>query len=176
MADLKHIAPVLKTVYDGIFIVSSYTRNGIFFAPIFLWMGVVIANGKIRIPMRIAAEGLAISMAGMIAEGLLTYEMEWQKHNSMYILLLPVMFFLFELLLSVKGTTFKVVRDMSMCVYIIHPACIVLVRGVANVIKVQKILVEQSLVHYLAVCVVSLILSFGIAEIMQFFKNRRVTI
>ena len=168
--------PVLKTVYDGIFIVSSYTRNGIFFAPIFLWMGVVIANGKIRIPMRIAAEGLAISMAGMIAEGLLTYEMEWQKHNSMYILLLPVMFFLFELLLSVKGTTFKVVRDMSMCVYIIHPACIVLVRGVANVTKVQKILVEQSLVHYLAVCVVSLILSFGIAEIMQFFKNRRATI
>lgn len=27
--------PVLKTLYDGIFLVFSYTRNGLFFAPSF---------------------------------------------------------------------------------------------------------------------------------------------
>ncbi|MCI8484626.1 MAG: acyltransferase family protein [Lachnospiraceae bacterium] len=164
--------PVFKAVYEGIFQISSYTRNGIFFAPIFLWMGVLIANGKIKVPAEKASIGLAASLAGMMAEGLLTYYMNWQKHNSMYLFLLPVMFFLFELLLTAEGNSFKLVRDLSMCVYIIHPICIILVRGGAGALKMTDLLVEQSFIHYLAVCGVSLVLSFGIAEGMAFAKEK----
>lgn len=153
----------LKSLYEGIFKISSYTRNGIFFAPVFLWMGVVVANGKIRMTVRYAATGFAVSMAGMLAEGFLTYTFQWQKHNSMYLLLLPVMFFLFGLLLTVRGKTFKMVRDLSMCVYIIHPLCIVLVRGIAKIAKLTNVLVEQSFIQYLCVCVFSVGISFFIA-------------
>ncbi|EOS22736.1 hypothetical protein C806_03348 [Lachnospiraceae bacterium 3-1] len=165
-------APVLKTFYEGIFGISSYTRNGIFFAPIYLWMGVVIANGKLEMVTRKAALGLLISMAGMLGEGFLTFTMEWQKHNSMYLLLIPVMFFLFELLLSMDVTSFALARDLSMCVYIIHPISIILVRGAADAVKMTDLFVKQSLVHYLTVCAVSLVLSFVTAKMMEFMKNR----
>ncbi|TGY97934.1 hypothetical protein E5329_02105 [Petralouisia muris] len=164
--------PVLKMIYQGIFCISSYTRNGIFFAPLFLWMGVLLANGKVEMETQKAAVGLAVSMAGMLAEGYLTFAMEWQKHNSMYLMLIPVMFFLFELLLGLEGVSAEIVRDLSMCVYIIHPISIILVRGMAGAVKMTDLMVKQSLVHYLLVCLVTLVLSFCTAEGMRFVKNR----
>lgn len=159
--------PFAKAAYEGIFTVSSYTRNGIFFAPMFLWMGVLIANGKIRMPRKHAGIGFTISLAGMLAEGFISFNYGWQKHNSMYFLLIPVMFFLFELLLSMKGPNIEAARDLSMYIYILHPLCIVLVRGAADVLKLTKILVEQSLVHYLVVTVVSVALSLIIVEVRR---------
>ena len=171
--------PFFKMVYEAIFQISSYTRNGIFFAPAFLWMGVVLANGKVRISQERAAAGLAISLAGMLAEGFLSFQLEWQKHNSMYFLLVPVMFYLFELLLSRKGVEVKAVRDLSMYLYIIHPCCIVIVRGAADVLKMSKLFVQQSLVHYIAVCVVSVLLSLilvmgnGILSKWRYYVSQR---
>ncbi len=159
--------PALKALYEGVFAISSYTRNGIFFAPLFLWMGVLAANGRLELPAKKAATGFLISMAGMLAEGLLTFGMEWQKHNSMYLMLVPTMFFLFELLLSVELDSFGLVRDLSMCIYIIHPICIILVRGVAGALDMEGLMVKQTLVHYLLVCVSSLIVSFAAAKGMQ---------
>lgn len=165
--------PAIRAFYEGIFCISSYTRNGIFFAPIFLWMGVLIANGRLEMVTKKAATGLVIAMAGMLGEGLFTFTMEWQRHNSMYLLLIPVMFFLFELLLSMEGTSFGLVRDLSMCIYIIHPISIILVRGAAGAVKMTDLFVKQSLLHYLAVCAVSLVLSFAAAKAMEFIKSRR---
>ena len=159
--------PAWKALYEGIFTISSYTRNGIFFAPLFLWMGVLIANGRLELPTRKAAIGFLISMAGMLAEGMLTFGMEWQKHNSMYLMLVPAMFFLFELLLSVEADSFGLARDLSMWIYIIHPICIILVRGAAGAVKMEDLLVKQSLVHYLLVCLASVGLSFAGAKGMQ---------
>lgn len=163
--------PFVKAMYDGIFAVSSYTRNGIFFAPIFLWMGVLIANGKVRMERRQAQIGFLISLAGMLLEGLVSYLFEWQKHNSMYILLIPVMFFLFEWLLASDGMEIDIVRDLSMYIYILHPLCIVLVRGAAGALKMTKILVDQSLVHYLAVVAASVILSLVVVEIKLLYRR-----
>lgn len=164
--------PALKALYEGMFTISSYTRNGIFFAPIFLWMGVLIANGRLELATRKAAIGFLISMAGMLAEGFLTFAMEWQKHNSMYLMLIPAMFFLFELLLSVETASFGLVRDLSMCVYIIHPICIILVRGVAGAVNMEGLMVKQTLAHYLLVCISSLALSFAAAKGMELIHAR----
>ena len=117
--------PFFKIVYEGIFQVSSYTRNGIFFAPVFLWLGVLLANGKIKISREHAGVGFVVSMAAMLAEGFLSFHFQWQKHNSLYFLLLPVMFYLFELLLSMRGKEIACARDLSMYIYILHPLCIV---------------------------------------------------
>ncbi len=164
---------IIKAVYEGIFSVSSYTRNGIFFAPVFLWMGVLIANGKIRIPSRQALTGFLVSLAGMLGEGLLSYSLGWQKHNSMYLFLLPAMFFLFQWLLSLEGESFAMARDCSMCIYIIHPLCIILVRGAAGAMKMTGIFVKQSLVHYLSVCAASIALSMLFAYGMRLIKGKR---
>lgn len=163
---------VLKTVYEGIFSISSYTRNGIFFAPVFLWLGVIIANGKIRLPRQTACLGFLLSLAGLLGEGLLSYSLKWQKHNSMYLLLLPAMFFLFLWLLSLEGEALALARDCSMLIYIIHPLCIILVRGTAGVMKMTDIFVNQSFVHYLSVCIASVALSILIAWGMQWVKGK----
>lgn len=163
--------PFMKTTYEGIFAVSSYTRNGIFFAPLFLWMGVLIANGNVKMPRKQAGIGFAISLVGMLAEGFISFHFEWQKHNSMYFMLIPVMFFLFELLLDSDGIKLEIARDLSMYIYILHPFCIVLVRGLAGVLKMTKLLVEQSLIHYLAVVAVTVLLSLVIVEVKVIFQR-----
>lgn len=163
--------PFLKMVYEGIFTVSSYTRNGIFFAPLFLWMGVLLANGRVRISRKTAGIGLVISLGGMLAEGFLSYQLEWQKHNSMYFLLIPVMFFLFEWLLSLDCRGVEIARDLSMYIYILHPLCIVLVRGVADALKMKKSLVEQSLIHYLAVVLLSVLLSLAVVGAKMIYQK-----
>lgn len=159
--------PVLKMIFEGIFKISSYTRNGIFFAPAFLWMGVVLSNGGVRMSKKAAAAGFGVSMAGMLAEGFISYSFQWQKHNSMYFLLIPVMFYLFELLLLAEVPKMEIARDLSMYIYILHPLCIVLVRGAAAPLKMNSLLVEQSLVHYLAVVVVTVILSLVLLRVKR---------
>lgn len=166
--------PFLKTVYEGLFFVSSYTRNGIFFAPMFLWMGVLLANGKVRMTKRTAGIGFAISLVGMLAEGFVTYYFEWQKHNSMYFLLIPVMFFLFELLVLQQGKEIEIARDLSMYIYILHPLCIVLVRGIAGALKMTKLLVEQSLIHYFVVVIASILLSLAVVECKTIYRKHFV--
>lgn len=168
--------PFFKIVYEGIFQVSSYTRNGIFFAPVFLWLGVVLANSKIKISREHASVGFAVSMAAMLAEGFLSFHFQWQKHNSLYFLLLPVMFFLFEMLLSMRGPEIGIARELSMYIYILHPLCIVVVRGAAGVLKMSELLVEQSLIHYLAVVLVSVLLSLAVVMIKRLFSERTFSI
>lgn len=168
--------PLIKMFYQGIFQISSYTRNGIFFAPVFLWLGVVVANSKIRISREHASVGVVISMAAMLAEGFLSFHCQWQKHNSLYFLLLPVMFYLFELLLSLRGPQISIARDLSMYIYILHPLCIVVVRGAASILKMSKMLVEQSLIHYLAVVLVSVLLSLAVVMIKHLFSEKKLNI
>lgn len=163
--------PFFKMVYEGIFTVSSYTRNGIFFAPLFLWMGVLLANGKVRISRKAAWIGLSISLAGMLAEGFMSFQLQWQKHNSMYFLLIPVMFFLFELLLSLDCRGVEIARDLSMYIYILHPLCIVFVRGAASALKMKESLVEQSLIHYLAVALLSVLISMAVVGAKMIYKK-----
>lgn len=165
-----------KEFYDGIFLFSSYTRNGIFYAPMFLWLGVFMAKrnaagasaeadkgykneNAVKMNIRKFTIGLLVSLALMLGEGVLSYTREWQKHNSMYFMLIPVMYFLFALLLQVRGKSLAALRDLSLWVYLIHPICIILVRGGAKAVKMTGLLVDNSLLHFLAVCVLSVLLA-----------------
>ena len=156
--------PVLKKSYGVLFAVSSYTRNGVFYAPVFLAMGA--GNGKTQNRgsrytvmnhggIAVNITGLILSAGMMTAEGILLHRLDLQRHDSMYIMLLPVMFFLFRLLLSVRCRPVKSLRAISTWIYLIHPLCIILVRGGAKAAGMEKLFVENSLVHYLAVCAVS---------------------
>lgn len=145
----------VKTMYDGIFHISSYTRNGIFFAPIFLMMGMLTASLKQLYPMRICVWGTALSAVFLMGEGFLTYSLKWQRHNSMYVFLVPLMFFLFQLLLMIPGRAPAFCRNGSLVLYVIHPAVIVVLRGVAKGAQFTEFLIDRAFIQYITVCMLS---------------------
>lgn len=147
--------PVIRTVYDSLFRIFSYTRNGLFYVPVFLVMGAWLGKTKTR-PKRVKnLVGLVISGALMITEGLILHAFGLQRHDSMYVMLLPCMFFLFRLVLSFKCSAAKPLRLISTIVYLIHPWLIVLVRGAAKAFRLEAILLDHSLIFYLVVCTLS---------------------
>lgn len=146
--------PWLKRLYDGIFAVSEYTRNGLFFVPLFLVIGCILGRqlgkGK-QLSAKTAGIGFCGSFIIMLAEGLVLHTLGWQRHDSMYLSLPLVMVFLFAWVLHWKGEGGKRLSRMAMLVYVIHPAMIVAVRLAAKITGQTKLLVEQSLVHFLLV-------------------------
>jgi serine/alanine racemase len=175
----------LAAVYEGGFHVFSYTRNGLFFAPLFLAMGAVCgaacAGDVVRpetSPRKSNAwtqnvVGLAVSAALMLVEGTLLHRFGVQRHDSMYIMLIPTMFFLFRLLLRRRGGASPFLREASLWVYLLHPAFIIAVRGAAKVLGLVPLLVENSLMHYIAVSLLTLAFSALVAAFR--IKIRRKT-
>ena len=150
--------PGMERFYSALFAVSSYTRNGLFMAPLFLLLGAAGRQWKASVSWA----GFMISLAAMSGEAFLLHGMGVQRHDSMYLLLPVCMLFLFSLLLSADGGENRMARKVSMLVYILHPWCIVLVRGAAKVAGLEALFVENSLVHFLAVAA----LSFGAAAVL----------
>ena len=133
--------PFGKAFYDILFSLSAYTRNGIFFAPLFLLLG---AYAKRRNP-RLCLVGFLLSFAAMSVEAFLLRAAEAQRHNSMYLLLPFCSLFLFSLLLSRNSGQNRDARRFSAVFYVIHPWCIVLVRGGAEMLGLEAVLVSNSL-------------------------------
>lgn len=163
--------PVLHRFYSLIFEVTDQTRNGLFFAPLFLILGGFLADHRPKITARASAAAFAASFALMIAEGLTLRRFGLQRRDSMYIFLLPCMLFLFCTLLHFRGNRLRTLRSLSLTVYILHPMGIIAVRLAAKVLHLQHLLVENALVHFLAVSVLSAI--GGIAAVKLFAKLHR---
>ena len=123
--------PPLSAFYAAVFRVCEYTRNGLFYAPLFLLLGAALAGRRRPLPARGAAAGLCLSFAAMTAEALWLRSLGAQRHDSMYLLLPVVMVCLFSLLLARNAGRNRAARDVSLLVYLLHPGCIVAVRGLA---------------------------------------------
>ena len=148
------IAP-LASLYEAGFHLFSYTRNGLFMAPLFLLLGAQMGKrGPAPLPWA-AGLGLALSLALMTGEGFLLRHLGLQRHDSMYLLLPLVMCFLYRLLLAWPAKAPAACRTLSTWVYILHPAMLVVLRGGAKVVGLTEILVGNSLVQYLMVCLLS---------------------
>ncbi|SEN83431.1 Surface polysaccharide O-acyltransferase, integral membrane enzyme [Amphibacillus marinus] len=151
--------PTINSIYGVLFNISTYTRNGVFFAPIFILLGTVIAKKGKKLALKVSLLGLIITGSLMIIEALVLNTFALQRHDSMYILLIPTMFFLFHALLHWQGKSVSGLRDLAMLVYLIHPAMIVVIRAIAQVVNLTDILVVNSFIHFVAVAVASFIAS-----------------
>ncbi len=159
--------PILSEFYQNLFEITDYTRNGIFFAPVFLVMGGMAAEEAARgegVSLRICGAGLGVSFLLMSCEGFWLREFGIQRHDSMYLFLLPCMYFLFRLLLFLRGSRKKRIRTWALLIYIIHPMMIVGVRLLAKLAGLESLLIKNSLVHFLAVSVFSVGCSILAAE------------
>ncbi len=162
--------PLLKGMYGYFFEVSDYTRNGIFFAPIFFVLGGMISERSARPALKKSIIGFCISFIAMIGEGMLLHNLELQRHDSMYILLVPCMYFLFNTLTSLSEKRNVLLRTSALVIYIIHPMMIVVIRLFAKLTHTQGLYVDNSIVHYLAVSILSAV--FSVLLTMLYYKAR----
>ncbi len=156
--------PMIGEFYDMLFQIFTYTRNGIFFVPVFLTMGAYAAHNPPKAKTAVLLRVFCLSAIVMITEGLLLHSCGLQRHDSMYLFLLPCMFFLFALVLRIPAMPSRRLRAVSTGIYILHPLVIVLVRGFAKVIHLEGLLIENSLIHYAAVCIGSAVISVGLVK------------
>lgn len=82
------------------------------------------------------------------------------------------MFFLFAAVLSIAKQPAPILRSISTWIYLLHPLMIVLIRGIAKLIHGQAILVDNSLIHYIAVCFLSCIFAYIIGKYFTLHKLR----
>lgn len=147
--------PCMKGFYDLIFQVFDYTRNGIFFAPVFFVLGGYIADNKSRLSLKQSIIGFTAGFILMFSEAITLHHFGLQRHDSMYVFLLPVMYCMFSFIIHFKGERRTGLRTVSVIIYIIHPWMIVIVRMFAGMLNMQRILVDNNLIHYTAVCITS---------------------
>lgn len=172
--------PVLNSVYGFLFQISSYTRNGLFLAPLFLVLGAWMAGGGQRPEGQELSEKrlflcslFALSFVLMTGEAFLLRHFELQRHDSMYLMLVPVMFFLYRLLLCIPAKSDGTFRAAATWIYMLHPAFIVVVRGIAKPLGLTGLLVDNSIVHYLMVSLLSVTAGAAMAWLQGMLKARR---
>lgn len=185
--------PPLRSLCDWGFHIWSYTRNGLFLAPLFLMMGVHMGELHVQNPYPeesiaadessvgnlpgapILAAGLALALTGMTGEAFLLRHLESLRHDSMYLLLVPVMYCLYGLLLRWPCPACPRLRRVSTLVYILHPAVIIAVRICARLPHMLP-LMEHSLIHYLAVCTASLAAAWLLTTLPDYHRRHRADV
>lgn len=184
---LVRLSPVLSKVYDGMFTCFSYTRNGIFMAPLFLLLGRLFREQEKKGKLNKEKELILFlcSFVLMIQEALLLHNTDWQRHDSMYLFLPLCSYHLFAFLRCVNERDLPSERSGkradslwlkgSMYIYFLHPLVIILVRGCAKVIKMPA-LVECSPLYYLCVCAGSFCATAFLCLLQDVVKRKRKTV
>ena len=183
---LVRLSPVLSKVYDGMFTCFSYTRNGIFMAPLFLLLGRLFREQEKKGKQNKNKEKELIlflcSFVLMIQEALLLHNTDWQRHDSMYLFLPLCSYHLFAFLRCVNERDLPSERSGKradslwlkgpMYIYFLHPLVIILVRGCVKVIKMPA-LVECSPLYYLCVCAGSFCATAFLCLLQDMVKRKR---
>lgn len=164
--------PGISSLYEWGFRIYNYTRNGLFFAPLFLLMGAYIGCKNNLQKATTGLTGFLAAFLVMTTEGFLLKHFAVQRHDSMYLMLPVCMFFLYQLLLKWNRNPSKILRMVSTWIYILHPAMIVAVRGAAKILHLTTLLVKNSLIHYLMVCLLSVLVSLIITLLLTYFRKK----
>lgn len=168
--------PVLKTCYDAMFHIFSYTRNGLFFAPLFLVLGIWAGQSNHLIPSSRTFTPSVLRFifffCAMTVEAFTLRHFGLQRHDSMYLFLVPVMFCLYRCLLSVPKASKKTLRTTATWIYLLHPAFIVVIRGVAKLFHLTGLLVDNSLIHFFAVSFLSVLSGIIMTCLTSRFRKR----
>ncbi|QOX62731.1 acyltransferase family protein [Anoxybacterium hadale] len=171
---------LIDSFYQQLFRFFDYTRNGFFFAPVFFVMGSILAVKPIKKRFVPVFSCFMVSLALMLAEGLLLHSMNLQRHDSMYLMLIPCMYYLFQSLLSLGSDRKPLnpnlpyyLRTISVILYLIHPAMIVVIRGFVKAIHMEQLLVQNSLVHYFMTALLSFGAAWLISFLLQYKRSRQ---
>ena len=162
--------PPLKIFYNILFNFFSYTRNGLFFAPIFLLMGSKLKKSNVKSDPQKAVVAAEISFVLMTAEAFLLKGFNIPRHDSMYVFLIPTMLFLFALLNSVKIPQQPILRKISMWIYIIHPLIIIVLRGISKIFS-ENFFEKRELLLFVLTAVFSFLFSIFAVIVTRKARN-----
>ena len=137
-----------NNIYEFIFNIFDYTRNGLFYVPIFICLGHIVKTDT-RKNTKLNLLYALLFFILMSVEGSILHYYNLQRHDSMYLFLLPLMYFLFCYLVDHSKTSNKKIRNIATYIYIFHPLFIVGIRFVSGIIGMDKIFVENNLILYL---------------------------
>lgn len=110
----------LVAFYEKVFLT---TRNGVFFAPIYIVMGILFAHKRIVMKTRTAVIGFAVSMALLLVEIYLLKHFMHMKNYNMAIMHLPVIFFLFYIALHLNlkdRPIYGTLRAVGLLIFFLH--------------------------------------------------------
>ena len=155
--------PPLRATYEGMFLCFDYTRNGLFSTPIFLLLGGWLAQRPRRNRPGLYGVGLSLSLVLLTAEGLLVKHFALARFDALYLTLPLCVGFLLLWLAALELPAAPALRGWTAAIYVLHPWCIVLVRGGARVVGLTGLLVDNSLGHYGAVVLLSALLALPFA-------------
>lgn len=158
---------VFKSFYNIILNIFDYTRNGLFYVPIFLILGYKMKYLKLNLTKNINIIFSLISIILMICEGAILHHFNLQKWDSMYIMLIPTMILIFNFIIQCNNENNKKLRNISTIIYIVHPIFIIVVRGIAKVLKLEQIMINNSIVHYLLVVILTVLFSIVFENIKE---------
>ncbi len=164
--------PALADVYDRFFAISSYTRCGLFFLPLFLLMGAVIRQEKKSPSPLFDGMGFLVSFLLLTGEAFFLRYLGWQRHTSMYLALPLCLYFLLRFLLALPIRQRPMLRRLFLWVYILHPGVIVALRLFAKITHTTSLLVENSPVQFLTVSILSILLSYCTVMLLNRKKQK----
>lgn len=171
--------------YQLLFQIFSYTRNGIFYIPIFLGLGVSARDYVLKKSNRNIWFILILS-SGMLVESFILRHFNWMRHDSMYAVLPVLAFVVFSQILRfedvqmplfVAKIRWKIKGDiniLSLAMYIIHPYVIVMVRLLGKIFKLESIFVENSVIHFVMVSVFSFIIGYYVSLSINYLRGKHV--
>ena len=122
-ASIWESLPIVSILYGFIIKLMGTARNGFFFAPIFIALGLLLARTK-RLPNKTSALGFGASFV-LLAVEVLLYGKLGLLHDlsSMFLLLVPAVYFLVNWLLTVKmpyKKQYAILRKDSLLIYTSH--------------------------------------------------------
>lgn len=168
--------PAAEKLYQGVFQIAEYTRNGLFMAPVFLILGIRIReSGRRDRKENRDPAALVLFLFLLLAEGLLLHFFIPGRHDSMYLMLVPASGILFRILADRNKSGNRTLRSTAMMVYLIHPWMIVLVRGGAKFLHLESWLIMITPVFYFLVAGLSLGVSFLMVKTWNYYKKHNST-
>ncbi|MEG0297803.1 MAG: acyltransferase family protein [Clostridium sp.] len=158
---LNHI-PSIKRIYDTYLFIFETTKNGVFFGFFFVTLGYYINIKDIKSTKTIAITGSLLSLILILVEALFIKFLDYALDFNMYFSLIPASFFIFILIKEIKlpnNPIYPTLRKSSVLIFEIHPLISALIFVLAYILGSEMIL-NNSLLHYLSITILSIISSF----------------
>lgn len=162
----------ITPLYSLIFQLLDGTRNGIFFAPLFLILGVLARRfaKKPASPHRYSY--LMISLICLLLESYLLHHFTTPKHDSMYVFLPFVLLFLFPIIQQWQAPViWKQAGRLSLWFYLLHPYTI----AVTHFLSQKLPLLQNNLINYFVVLGLTIGLIYGLFALQKLFPFPKKT-
>lgn len=154
--------PPVRAMYDFFSGIFSYTRNGLFFAPLFMLIGSALSKRELGGNRFAAGTGLVLSLLLMTVECLLLKGIAFAPHDNMFFLLIPAVIFLFDFLASFKAKPRPRYRKAAMWIYILHPIAGYWIGILTTQLGIEDFSARYSFLNFVLVTVLSFAAAFGI--------------